>query len=67
MPCFSKRFRAMRGDLVILDGKDLGDDLDHRHLDAHECDRRRRTRCRWRPSRSTSSDFGIAFGTIASK
>ncbi len=35
MPCFSKRLRAKRRDLGVLDRQDLRQHLDHRHLGAH--------------------------------
>ena len=35
MPCFSNCLRAKLGDLLVLDGQDLRQHLDHRHLGAH--------------------------------
>ena len=54
-----------RGDLGILHRENAGEHLDHRHLGAERCGRSSRTRCRWRQSRSSSSDLGKLVGTMA--
>ena len=67
MPCFSKRLAREGRDLRVLDRQDRGQHLDHGHLGAHGAVEADANSMPMAPEPMTSSDFGIAGGTIASR